>query len=348
VYWGASRRARGQPKVLLEVDALTGVGRRRRQPEDVGQGGPARAGRERDGEPGTPGKWQAAILKQKRAGRTCKSLTTASAEVRVTSPTSGAFEPGEQKGCESGTTASLEQMTRPGAIESLVDKYLDATAQEEFEAPLREVLAASRRDVEAWHRHVIPQLVKRLEAELKEARIAPNVEEGTLGELLGRWNWLGMNARFDGQIGEADAAFRALLSTLRQAQRRLGRLHKGLPLHSLGWLRLPEESAAPYILAALVEDCIRDPKGFTNAPAAKVLVNVLGRDSNLFEEVEEFVNRTIPGPEQVQALARSDPELLSLVHSMNDPPGSELLHISLHFDPAIGDLLKEAVEWTRT
>jgi hypothetical protein len=152
-------------------------------------------------------------------------------------------------------------MTRPGAVESLVEKYLDATDQDEFEASLRAVLTASRRDVEAWHQHIIPLLVERLEAELKDARIAPNVEEGTLGELLGRWNWLGMNARFDGQIGEADAAFRALLSTLRQAQRRLGRLHKGLPLHSLGWLRLPAESAAPYILAALVEDCIRDAKG---------------------------------------------------------------------------------------
>jgi hypothetical protein len=234
-------------------------------------------------------------------------------------------------------------MTWPGPVESLVDDYLDA-ANEELEASLEALLGAAQQRVEAWHQHVVPRLTERLEAELnrEQGRTQLNVEEGTLGELLERWNWLGMNARFAGQVAEADAVFRALLSTLRRAQWRLGRLHKGLPLHSLGWLRLPAETAAPYILAALVEDCIRDPKGFTNAPAAKVLVNVLGRESSLFDEVEGFVNRPVPGPEEVQALARSDPELLSLVRSMNDPPGSELLHISLHFDPAIGDLLREA------
>ena len=64
----------------------------------------------------------------------------------------------------------------------------------------------------------------------------------------------------------------------------------------------------------------------------------------LFDEVEEFVDRDISGPEEVQALATSDPELLSLVRSMSDPPGSELLRISLHFDPAIGDRLKQSVD----
>jgi hypothetical protein len=228
-----------------------------------------------------------------------------------------------------------------------VDDYLDAADEGQVRSALRTLVAAPAQTLGAWRQAVVPRLAARfqdaLDKEPKGSR--PNVEDGELGQILSRWNALGVSAAVSQLVPEADAVFRELLSVLRRNQPRLGRLHKGTPLHELGWLRLrtDPDAATPYILAALIEDVIRDPTGFQDGAAAQVCLHVLGRDPSLFDEVRRFVEVDVPGPPEVQQLARSDPEVLSLVRSMNDPPGSELLQISLHFDPAIGDLLREAV-----
>jgi hypothetical protein len=203
-------------------------------------------------------------------------------------------------------------------------------------------------DPGAWVQIVIPRLRQRLTEELEASPRGsrPNVESGRLGEILERWNLLGINVAVVVGMSEAEGLFRALLSVLRAAQERLGRLHKGTPLHELGWLRLRTDppAARPYIFAALIEDCIRDPNGFRAGPAARVCRDVLGRGDAFFDEVEEFVAKDVPGSDEMTALARSDPELLSLVHSTHDEPGGELLQISLHFDPALAEILRTAGE----
>lgn len=233
------------------------------------------------------------------------------------------------------------------SLPDLVNAVLDSEGHEQTEA-IEQLLDARESTLGGWGQEVIDFLRQRFQVELDKhpANSEPNVEADELGLILNGWNAIGVNAALHGRVPEAEALFRELLSILRRNQLRLGRLHKGTPLHELGWLRLRNdaERATPYILAALIEDVIRDPAGFKSGPAAQVSVNVLGLDPSFLDDVQEFVEAEVPGPREVQELAEFDPELLSLVRSMNDPPSSQLLRISLHYDPAIGDLLLGAIE----
>jgi hypothetical protein len=236
---------------------------------------------------------------------------------------------------------------RSDRLADLVDAYLEAETENSQRSALERVLTRAGASLGAWSQEIIPHLASRLQEALDREPDGsrPNLEADALGRILFSWNGLSMSAALSGFPPEAEVVIRELLSILRRNQQRLGRLHKGTPLHQLGWLRLRTDpaGATPYILAALVEDVIRDPEGFMGAPAAQVCVNVLGIDPSLFNEVKTFVTAPVPGPDEVQELARSDPELLSLVRSMNDPPNNELLRISLHYDPAIGDLLRATI-----
>jgi hypothetical protein len=232
-------------------------------------------------------------------------------------------------------------------LQELLDAYLEARDEEVREIAEAIVREAATR-LGAWTQEINPALAERFQEELEKYApgSSPDVEAGDLGVILIRWHFLGISLSLASLIADAETLFRTMLSVLRRSQLRLGRLHKGTPLHDLGWLRLPTDpdAATPYFLAALIEDVMSDPDGFTTRPAARVCLNVLGRDAKFFDEARDFVEAEIPGPELVQALARQDPEVLSLVRSMNDPPGSEFLQISLHFDPAIGDLLQSTTE----
>lgn len=223
---------------------------------------------------------------------------------------------------------------------------LDARASDDAVTAQAQILETSAESLEAWSQEVVPRLSQRLKAELDKSKknSQPNVESGRLGDIIGRWNALGISAALSMRFNDADLLFKALLSLLRREQNRLGRLHKGTPLHELGWIRLRAGDvggATPYILAALLEDAIRDPESFVNGPAAKVSLNVLGRDRSLFRDVKGFV-ATKHLPKELTEIAFLDPELLSLVRSMNTTGGGELLRISLHYDRAIDELLETA------
>jgi hypothetical protein len=131
---------------------------------------------------------------------------------------------------------------------------------------------------EHWPDQVVPRLRETFQTFLTRRTAPPLAEErGYVGhqEL---WNVLGMAAVFNGRPTLALELYRHLLQVLREAQQRIGRLHKGTPYHQIGWTHLmsgePPDHARDWFLLAALEDSITygsNDGAFPETPASRVL-----------------------------------------------------------------------------
>ena len=95
---------------------------------------------------------------------------------------------------------------------------------------------------------------------------------------IDKWNWFGIIlAHYLKADKYAEIIYRALYSLLCELQAKCGRIHKGLPLHQIGWIYLLRgnqeslEKSQFYIKLAMIEDIVANPKGYKSLPAYSVL-----------------------------------------------------------------------------
>lgn len=181
----------------------------------------------------------------------------------------------------------------------LVTTYLTATADDAgFNGRAEAVLTAASKKLGALESQVLPLLETALRTELN--RLEPgdelDIEAGASGAIVGAWNHLSVIAALHGGRNEAQTLAEVLLSTIREEQARLGHLHKGTPLHQLGWLHLAagEESLGePFFVAALTEDIRRSPENYRAGAAASVLEHRFQREESFFTAVETAIDELL-------------------------------------------------------
>lgn len=237
---------------------------------------------------------------------------------------------------------------------NLVTTYL-ATPSEDpaYNGRAEAVLTAASKKLGALESQVLPLLETALRTELSllEPGGELDIETGASGTIVSAWNHLSVIAALHGGRNEAQALAEELLSVIREEQARLGHLHKGTPLHQLGWLHLAagEESLGqPFFFAALTEDIRRSPENYRAGAAASVLEHRFQREESFFAAVETAIDELLGDGNPLSTIADFDPDLLALASGMTSSVGSNPLRFSLPFDSSIGTFLRAWQEGANT
>ncbi len=228
----------------------------------------------------------------------------------------------------------------PAAILELDDQ------SREFEDAARRMVRTARTLPGYLRDDVVPAFRNRLSVALAafDDKSQPNLEEGEVGDIVSRWNWISIVAAEEGDYATSIALEEGLLAELRRAQSRLGRLHKGTPLHQIGWAHGRAgrpEIAEEFFVAAMTEDILRDADGFRNAPAASTLSNVFNKRESFFAAAAAAVKQ-VQDESPIGDFALTDPAILSIVESMTRPVGAAAgLRVSLPFDYELASRVRE-------
>lgn len=210
----------------------------------------------------------------------------------------------------------------------------------EFRDPADRLLKRARTYPGYLREHVISSFEAKLRSVLEPFadESAPDVEQDPIDGIIRNWNWVAILAAEGGDFPTSITLVEELLTALRGHQSRLGRLHKGTPLHQLGWAHARAgnvQISQSYFTAAMVEDILRDPDGFLEGPAAQTLATVFEKGDEFFSGTVEAVNR-VSTNEALVGIALQDPTLIAIADSMLVPLGQGSLKINLPFDRNLG------------
>jgi len=161
-----------------------------------------------------------------------------------------------------------------GSFSDLVHRYIDSSP-EGFSDILTELFSQQRAtELLFWRDGVLSEFVPHF----KEKFLKLSKDSDDWGFEEGKWNKLASGlAIFFKVYTYSEKIYKGLYSLYCELQKSMGRIHKGTPLHQIGWLDLikgsPEtlKRSQYYMKLAMIEDVLTKGDEYKSLPAFKVL-----------------------------------------------------------------------------
>lgn len=234
-----------------------------------------------------------------------------------------------------------------GSLSDVIHQYIEASTPDELNKIIKDILTSQQRLIELqnWKEGILaeftPHFTERfrsLEAESDpwKFEVSKWITMGFVLERLTAYKW-------------AEEISRALYNIFCDLQAEKGRIHKGDPLHYIGWINLligTEETIKKskyYMKLAMIEDYLTNEATYSNLPAYKVLRG----EHNISDT---YLNNLIQGIKTYKARYAGDPflrpELIYLDYATN-PKNLERSSIC-DFDIRLAKQLMNRVEQAKT
>jgi hypothetical protein len=159
----------------------------------------------------------------------------------------------------------------PGSWSEWVHDYINAKSVDELRALLEKI---NLEFLHRWTQGLLDEFLKHFEPRLHV--VATDSPDWKL-IVDAKWNQIGVILAQLGAFKWARRLYELEYSVLCRVQMKKGRVHKGLPLHQIGWVALVEgtpESLVQskyFIKLALIEDCLTFANRYKTMPAFRVL-----------------------------------------------------------------------------
>lgn len=161
-----------------------------------------------------------------------------------------------------------------GSFSDIIHQYIEASTDKELSDVKKEILSPQRlQELQYWSEGVLSEFIPHFKERFKD--IVVDLDQWSLE--IDKWNWMGIVLGQLRAFKWSEEIYRALYELLVDLQSSKGRIHKGTPLHQIGWVDLlrgtPEsiKRSKYYMKLAMMEDKITNGAGFKNLPAYKVL-----------------------------------------------------------------------------
>lgn len=228
----------------------------------------------------------------------------------------------------------------PGSWSDWVHRYINANSESELKALLEKL---NLQHLQTWTQGLLDEFAMHFEPRL-HAYATDSLDWKLIVD--GKWPQIGIILAQLGAFKWARLLYELEYSVLCRAQIKKGRVHKGTPLHQIGWVALVESTPESlvqskyFIKLALIEDCLTFGDQYKNQPAFRVL----NKEHHLAEPVLARLADAVMKWARVRRtrFERSRPELIYL-DVVRDSGGSEESDY-FQFDSDIAAYLLEDVE----
>jgi hypothetical protein len=229
---------------------------------------------------------------------------------------------------------------KQGSWSDWVHRYINATTEDELNALLAQI---DIQWLQIWTQGLLDEFQRHFEPRLQE--FAPDSQEW---RLIVDWKWpkIGIILAQLGAFKWARLLYHLEYSVLCRIQSSKGRVHKGTPLHQIGWVELVEGTRESllrskyFMKLALIEDYLTAGSAYKNLPAFRVLKSEHHLAEPVLANLAEGTEKWLQSYDEQFDHTRPELIYLDIVRDSGNSEESDYFH----FDPDIATHLLSRVE----